>query len=440
MNLSLPIITTNSTPTPQATPIATHTREGQVDLSGEIKFEYQSEREMSQDGPVAFADLLAQLLGAFTHCSSTPQSPTNVDNETNGTQANGSITLTGTLNATAEVEVPAISGSSVREAGLDLSINTEVNTGARIEEGIDTLAEVVSELRTSANTLKQRIGAHLHNHHETHDLEVATNRTLSITGVENELSVNMELSRTARRGLTDSIETEGSLRGSLNIHHDTSEITDTSPVTTPVPLVPTETSTEPSASPSERFDNERTEFTLDTRLAASLDGRVAIQDRHTHVTGHTVAPQHPPTAAPLAHSQLVDAVAPLRHRGDGNYDLTLELHPGELGTVRVRAVLENGTIQLHLQADSPATRDLLQGSLAGLRNALDDVGLNSGQLSVDLQAGWQGTASGSHQQTSQSENDSLTSSSGNGLIDNSHEALDTSPSQPSSTSAVDILL
>lgn len=174
----------------------------------------------------------------------------------------------------------------------------------------------------------------------------------------------------------------------------------------------------------------------DSGLAAALSVKVEAGPPHAQAPTATSAGT-PVAPAPSAATQLADAIVPLRVRGDGTYDLTLELHPAELGAVRVRAVFENGTIQLHLQADNLATRNLLQDSLGGLRQALDNVGLNSGQLSVGAQAGWQGPAHGFGRQQD---------GSGVPVVPFSHapRTLDdpepTSSHNPSSTTVLDVLL
>lgn len=182
----------------------------------------------------------------------------------------------------------------------------------------------------------------------------------------------------------------------------------------------------------------------DTR-AVDLHGNSGLAATLSVKVGTGPSPVPAPTAsspdnpvAPAPTAQLVEAIAPLRVRGNGTYDLTLELHPAELGAVRVRAVFENGTIQLHLQADSPATRDLLQDSLGGLRQALADVGLSGGELSVGTQAGWQGSAPhGFRRQQDGAGGQSVPSSTAPRTLE---EFEPTGSHHPTSATALDVLL
>lgn len=192
----------------------------------------------------------------------------------------------------------------------------------------------------------------------------------------------------------------------------------------------------PSTAPPGSDEHRQSDGRIDADFVATLSGKIEAGPRQPQSATPTISPGHPPTAAPMAHVQLVDAVAPLRHRGDGSYDLTLELHPAELGAVRVRAVFENGTIQLHLQADHPATRDLLQGSLAGLRTALDEAGLHTGQVSVGTEANWDGSAGGFSRQPGGSPDQVPPSFTSPGTVDE----LDPTGPDPSSATAVDVLL
>jgi flagellar hook-length control protein FliK len=81
--------------------------------------------------------------------------------------------------------------------------------------------------------------------------------------------------------------------------------------------------------------------------------------------------------------QVVKAVAPLRRLADGTHNIVLELHPAELGAVRVELSLDRGIIHLGLRADTEGTGQLLRAALPELRSQLDAAGLTSGRVSVD---------------------------------------------------------
>lgn len=73
---------------------------------------------------------------------------------------------------------------------------------------------------------------------------------------------------------------------------------------------------------------------------------------------------------------------------DGKRHLTVELHPEELGQVKLDLVQENNRLQLHLQAQNGEVRDILQKHLPRLQEALQQQGLRLDdiQVSVDAQS------------------------------------------------------
>jgi flagellar hook-length control protein FliK len=90
-----------------------------------------------------------------------------------------------------------------------------------------------------------------------------------------------------------------------------------------------------------------------------------------------------PAATPEAVAeQIVSAVVPLHGRGDGRHDVTLELRPADLGTIRVEVSVEHQTVHLTLHAAEPATGKLLAAALPELRSSLADAGLTAGHVGV----------------------------------------------------------
>jgi flagellar hook-length control protein FliK len=81
--------------------------------------------------------------------------------------------------------------------------------------------------------------------------------------------------------------------------------------------------------------------------------------------------------------QVVKAVAPLRKLADGTHNVVLELHPAELGTVRVELSLDRGMVHLGLHADVEGTGHLLRAALPELRHQLGAAGLTAGRVAVD---------------------------------------------------------
>lgn len=99
------------------------------------------------------------------------------------------------------------------------------------------------------------------------------------------------------------------------------------------------------------------------------------------------APAPTPVAPPAVPEQIVSAVVPLHGRGDGRHEVTLELRPEDLGTIRVEVSVERQTVHLTLHAAEPATGRLLSIALAELRTALADAGLRAGHLAVSPDGG-----------------------------------------------------
>jgi flagellar hook-length control protein FliK len=108
----------------------------------------------------------------------------------------------------------------------------------------------------------------------------------------------------------------------------------------------------------------------------------------------TAAPLVPPTATAAAQNmsaafvgggvpdQIVQVLAPLRSAKDGDYTLSLQLHPAELGPVTVHVEVHQGVLSVHLVADQAQGHDALHGSLADLRTQLQASGVRTGDIGV----------------------------------------------------------
>jgi flagellar hook-length control protein FliK len=99
------------------------------------------------------------------------------------------------------------------------------------------------------------------------------------------------------------------------------------------------------------------------------------------------APAATPVAPPAVPEQIVSAVVPLHGRGDGRHEVTLELRPEDLGTIRVEVSVEHQTVHLTIHAAEPATGRLLSAAMADLRSALADAGLHPGHVAVSSDGG-----------------------------------------------------
>ena len=92
-----------------------------------------------------------------------------------------------------------------------------------------------------------------------------------------------------------------------------------------------------------------------------------------------------PSASPAERvavaEQLVAVVRPLSE-GDGTHSLTVDLHPMDLGRVRLEISMEGATIHVTMHAEHAATSTLLHESLPELHRSLDDAGLRAGRVSL----------------------------------------------------------
>jgi flagellar hook-length control protein FliK len=87
--------------------------------------------------------------------------------------------------------------------------------------------------------------------------------------------------------------------------------------------------------------------------------------------------------------QIVRHLEPLKHFADGSYELSMQLHPAELGPVAMNVRIVDGVIHVHLQADNAGAGALLRQAAPELRAALEQHGMTAGDLdfSKNPQAG-----------------------------------------------------
>lgn len=409
-------------------------------VSGEINAETnEGDGNSAEHGPELFKDLLASLLAAFSHHScSTSLNQSTTDPELPVAQEIASVEIDASNSVALNLAFSPLIGLQklvALRSSFDVSLEADLG-----ESVIDAVA----------NTVKEAVQAHM--------------------AGRSPLDIAAELSASASLSIgSDGVNLDLSSDLSLNIDEvTTGQVTETATPTTQPPNAAFQRSTSTATNTSsamtqqesngqqsqanqqnvspltfegaasvvqgpENQDQTPNETWVDTNFSSVLTGKIEATPRAPEPL--TAVPVDTTTAAPVVHTQLVEAVEPLRHRADGSYDITLELHPAELGAVRVRAVLENGTIQLHIQAERATTQDMLQNSLANLRTALDDAGLNTGQLSVGSHANWQGQTSQSDQQQASINNQGAASP-------NDHRDVEPNVSIQAETSdtVVDILL
>jgi flagellar hook-length control protein FliK len=70
--------------------------------------------------------------------------------------------------------------------------------------------------------------------------------------------------------------------------------------------------------------------------------------------------------------------------GDRNGSVRIMLSPPELGTLRLEVSVQNGTLTAHLQAETPAARNLLLDNLPALRDRLSNQNIKVDRFDVDL--------------------------------------------------------
>jgi flagellar hook-length control protein FliK len=102
------------------------------------------------------------------------------------------------------------------------------------------------------------------------------------------------------------------------------------------------------------------------------------------------APHRPLADLPAA-GQVAARVTSLRLDDDGHHELTMDLHPAELGSVGVDVVVDGGRVHVSIRAEQPAAADLLRSSVDELRRMLAEHGLDVGGCDV---GSWQQAAGG----------------------------------------------
>ncbi len=67
---------------------------------------------------------------------------------------------------------------------------------------------------------------------------------------------------------------------------------------------------------------------------------------------------------------------------DGEWKMKFGLRPANLGGVEIQLEMKDGKLNAVIQADNPVTRDLLQNSSQRLRDALENFGIQAGQVQI----------------------------------------------------------
>jgi hypothetical protein len=98
----------------------------------------------------------------------------------------------------------------------------------------------------------------------------------------------------------------------------------------------------------------------------------------------TTAPAHPTsTATPAA--QITPALVTLARTADGSQQMTVRLHPAELGMVQIRIErAASGVTQIDITSDEPETLRALQRDQPALHRTLDDAGIPAAGRTVNF--------------------------------------------------------
>jgi flagellar hook-length control protein FliK len=100
----------------------------------------------------------------------------------------------------------------------------------------------------------------------------------------------------------------------------------------------------------------------------------AITPAAVPATATVAAPHQAQPTSPV--EQLAPALLTLTKTADGGQQMTVRLHPADLGMVQVRiAQMASGMTQIDITADNPATLLALQRDQPQLHRTLDDAGM-----------------------------------------------------------------
>jgi flagellar hook-length control protein FliK len=79
-------------------------------------------------------------------------------------------------------------------------------------------------------------------------------------------------------------------------------------------------------------------------------------------------------------------------QGSGN--MTIQIHPPELGSVKVKLVSEQGSLHVHLHPQNQQVAAILERHLPALHQSLADQGIDLSGLQVSVDSGTDQNASG----------------------------------------------
>lgn len=95
---------------------------------------------------------------------------------------------------------------------------------------------------------------------------------------------------------------------------------------------------------------------------------------------------YPSVPQPLVH-QLAGPVLDVRASGDGSHQLSISLHPAELGPVNLHVKIFGDVMTIQLASTSESAHDAIRAALPQLRHELQSAGLAGVDVSLDFNAG-----------------------------------------------------
>jgi hypothetical protein len=129
-------------------------------------------------------------------------------------------------------------------------------------------------------------------------------------------------------------------------------------------------------------DTGRADIALDAAtsvLSGAIPAPLPLDRAAAAAPTAPAVPAPGPELAPPA-DQIVRHIRPLQHLGDGDYELSMQLHPADLGPVAVSVRILNGVVHVNLQAEQASTNSLLRQAAPELKAALEQSGMQTGDL------------------------------------------------------------
>lgn len=94
------------------------------------------------------------------------------------------------------------------------------------------------------------------------------------------------------------------------------------------------------------------------------------------------APADAPAVVDVPQPALASALGTLRRHGDGSHELTVALHPAELGSVGVTATVRDGAITISVTCTQLGAHAAVDAALPSLRHELAQAGFTAVDVTV----------------------------------------------------------